>query len=198
MIKKKKHVYKIGDIVEVVNPRFVERIGYPLSREQVRKELKNKGFERSIYEHFTDIIHQMSTGPEEFVSGAFDPNINILSMSPTSFYIKGSKLNFEKIMEDLTYHIMLKKFGGNLKSIHTKEIPELMNKRFHVIDKKIKYTGNYISSDVDCSAYLSNPKANIILSLNPIYDDLKGMNLSIIENFIRIEAPNVIPIEWSE
>ncbi len=162
---KNKNRIKIGDYVRIDNPEMFIRCGYPLSLEDVRKEIKDNNF--IDIEKF---IISMVYGEDNVKD--FNLN-NVLSHKDT--YLNQSKSS-QAIINILAYEILRhRNFGGRERSIHTKTVEENRGKIFQVTGTKMCVTGNYVAGS--CSQdywsgeydyeppYLQNQKSHRILSV---------------------------------
>jgi len=160
---KDKNRIKIGDYVRIDNPEMFVRCGYPLSLEDVRKEIKDK--------HFIDI--------EKFIISIVHGKEKVEDFNLTNIlFDKDAYLNKAKssqaIINILAYEILRQRnFGGRERKIHTKTVEENRGKIFQVTGTKMCVTGNYVagsgsqnyySGEYDYEPpYLENQKSHRIL-----------------------------------
>lgn len=122
-MSKKRDIIRIGDEVEVINPIFVKRCGYPLCISDLEKELVDK--------HGDDI--------RDFL-------IKVGVCKKTTYDIFDNENNRPyipvKVLEEMA-RIMLRSrgFGGDERSLHTEEKTDVMGKRYSVLGRKVVKTG---------------------------------------------------------
>jgi hypothetical protein len=162
---KDKSRIKIGDYVRIDNPEMFVRCGYPLSIQDMRKEIKDNHF-IDIEKFIISIVHG-----EDKVK---DFNLtNVVSHKDT--YLNKSKTS-QAIIDLLAYEMLRhRNFGGRERSIHTKIVEENRGKIVQVNGTKMCVTGNYVagsgsmdywSGEYDYEPpYLENQKSHRILSV---------------------------------
>jgi len=158
-MSKKRDIIRIGDEVEIINPIFVKRVGYPLSIEDIEKEL--------IKEHGDEI--------RDFL-------IKIGVCKTSSYDIFDNENNRQyipvKILNEMA-RIMLRSrgFGGDERSLHTEEKPEVKGKRCRILGRKVVKTGihtaghTYHSYDGDTDydpPYLADEKTHLLFFVDEI------------------------------
>lgn len=154
--KPKKHVFRVGDTVKIVNPEVFLRCGYPKTKQSVQKE---------------DIT------PEQYAK--IDLLLNELGLSPGTDYYYSNRVNRkikEKIIDAISYGLLDKMaYGGREKQIYTENQPKLQDRIVKILSKKVVRTGKYVAaSDTQswdgeheyCPAYLENVKSHVILELD--------------------------------
>lgn len=158
---KKSQVFHIGDIIKIKNPEFFVRCGYPLSKEDIRREFLADKKKLTAFREFLRSIGLIS------------------SVGDNELFFMVESDQYSDILDRICFNLLKKqKFGGNERSIKTISIPELKNKEFKVGAKKIVQTGNRVNGSSRCGLwdvdyeydppYLSNQKSHVILTLDSI------------------------------
>lgn len=154
----KKFVYKVGDIVQVVTPFWVDRVGYPLSKKDVMKRLNDTGKLEEFYNfinHFVDDVY-----PSKSVL------VDINSICANKMKTVDA---LQEFLNPLIYLIQLnEKFGGNNREIYTTKRSSTENSYFKIVSKKVVKTGNRVDGNSQ-KAILKNQKSHVLLELTP-YD----------------------------
>jgi hypothetical protein len=161
---KNKNRIKIGDYVRIDNPEMFVRCGYPLSIEDVGKEIKDNHF-IDIEKFIISIIHG-----EDKVK-----NFNLTDVLNKDAYLNKSKSS-QAIINILSYEMLKhRNFGGRERSIHTQTVEENKGKICQVTGAKMCVTGNYVSGSGSRDywsgeyeyepPYLENQKSHRILSV---------------------------------
>jgi len=160
--RKDRVVFRVGDHIEVINPLFFLRCGYPLSFQEVREEIRNK-YSDEISSFIKKIKRDAMGLDKQDVAEQKDSLYDIIWTS------KIKDRTTEEVVKDVSYYVLKKRnFGGSERLVHTVEIPELKNKEFVVVSKKICYSGTYghggggWGEDYEPN-YLANTKAHVIL-----------------------------------
>jgi hypothetical protein len=153
--------YTSGQLVRIVNPVIVDRVGYPLTPEMVYKELNTSENRQRIIDMLSDF--DVPVGREHFdvFSGTIPPN------------------EVEGVLRVISYYtVRVRHFGGPERSLHTREIPSLKDLEVYVDEKKTVRTGTRIpgwSNGEDWeSAYLDKPKSHVLLRFRADIPDAKG------------------------
>jgi hypothetical protein len=154
----KQEIIKIGDRIKIVNPQMFIRCGYPLDLQELTKEISIKYYEE--IKAFVDKI----VFPEEKRTKN--------SLFALGIRLKEKEREFEDIARHLAYRIIAKKkFGGNERTIYTKERVDLKGKEFLVVNTKTVVTGTYFPPSGDRDEFesggLTHMKQHKILSLSP-------------------------------
>ena len=161
---RKAQVFRKNDLIQIKNPEFFVRCGYPICLKDKINELDNCA---QYKEKLSDFM--CSVG----LAGKVDNDIfgnevfrQIPYNTPDIEY---------KITKEIAYGLLRKiKFGGDERKIYTKTISELKDKVFRVFGKRIVNTGTRISGssnggwDLDFDydpPYLSNQKSHVILEI---------------------------------
>ena len=156
---------KIGDIVKINKPDLFLRCGYPLSKQDVLKDLEqHRG---RISDFVAEILGYNSEDGEKWCCSKF-------KVYP-AFYdteVKNS-ISIDKILNTIAYMKLKKEnFGGSKRSIHNIFSPEYQDKIYIVAGKKRVVTGYYSagwsSLDEGEPASLYNQKHHVILYLDKI------------------------------
>ena len=118
---KKPRPYREGDFVRVVNPRFVTRVGYPKS---VADYLP------TVYKHDYDVkVLLLKMQNKEATA--------LMLRTERGPGYKPTRLEWE-----LAYFLAVKdKFGGNERSLHWNEYPEMAGKETRVLEVRSAMTG---------------------------------------------------------
>ncbi len=166
-------IIRCGDRVKIINPQFFVRCGYPLTKEDIKRDFITNE-ERGLIEKLLGITHHTD---------------HIESLLLNSSFRKTNE-TYEKILDDLAFYKLKQKgFGGSERNIFTIPRDEFKNTECQVVGKRVVQTGVY-AKDYDCGDYgeyysswsfLSHQKSHVILSLN-IWRDSREL---------EIEASNV-------
>lgn len=149
-----------GDFIEIVEPKFFVRCGYPLTIKSVREMLFKNNPEN------VKVLERMLT---HFDIDYPIPAYELMGM------VGGVG---EDIQTAIAKEILVKmKWGGKNRDIYTKEIPELKGRSFLITDMKVCYTGVHVhggghsySYYGECEydpSYLGDAKAHRIFKLSP-------------------------------
>lgn len=156
--KKKEDIIRIGDKVKIINPRIIDRVGYPKSVEDI---IRNE-FTKEDADKVDGLISHLSGLPR-----------NIFTPYNKSYDLKREHL-FDYIVRECAY-IRLKRngFGGNARTIHYKEIAnDIKDLEFDVVGKKLAKTGTRVggtpeyfngSYDIDAEGPSFNEEATHII-----------------------------------
>lgn len=162
---KNKHVYKVGDRVTIKEPKVVVRVGYPLSLQEVREEI-----EGVVSSKLMALFKEAGVSVDDSWDINFDRALNAIARAK---------------MRSLG-------FGGNTRSIHTKDRADLAGKTAHVASRRVVKTGTYHRGstyggfdgyDYD-PPYLDDVRTHVLLLLST--DELFG-------DVVEIEECNVEP-----
>ena len=188
---KRKDIIRVNDVVKIINPLFVERVGYPLSRQMVKDQMSPDEIA---------IIKQM------FAS------LKI----PTEHHVYDPKPNFEgerayaKVLDAIaSFQLSAKKWGGRERSIHTKHLPQYIGRMVSVMEKRCVKTGSYRSASGGYSydgeydyepAFLHDEKTHVILTVN-LYDGELfsrggGLEIDSVNVVKMVQDPDTA--EWKE
>jgi hypothetical protein len=159
-----KVVYKEGDLVKVVEPKFVLRVGYPLSLEAAIAHCETT-FEKEIADFCTKINgggqYEVSELQDEFAYG--------VTLKDTRF--------FQEVLKAVAgNHLRKKKFGGKERTIHVESREDFRNTGPWLVELKRRVkTGTYEPGYTDYEGeytmpYLGNEKTHTILHLSPQFD----------------------------
>lgn len=127
---KKEDIIRIGDKVKIINPRIIDRVGYPTSVEDI---IRNE-FTKEDADKVDELITHLS-------------GLKPLNPYDKTWYYTKREYLFNYIIRECAYiRLKRKGFGGNERSIHYKEIAdELIHLEFVVVDKKLHKTGKRIA-----------------------------------------------------
>lgn len=107
-------VIRDGDLVLVTDPRFVKRVGYPMSVADYRERL----------------VHRQGPLLDQLFEALFGKH--------------GSPVTRDKVEHELAYGMAKRnRFGGNERTLHWEEHPELVGQRMRVLSVRTAYTGRY-------------------------------------------------------
>lgn len=185
----KPHIYRRGDVVTIVDPQVVVRIGYPLFLGDVIEQIEQK--------HATAI--------NEFIDKVgFGNNGSILALSTTSSGIDTPDYRlFLEITQALAgAHLRKVRFGGPERSIHTETNEAYRNtKGWVVVSKRMVKTGIYNSGGISYTyegdedfvpAHLSSERTRILLSIHSDSHALKWPTIEI--EAVNVELEHIVPI----
>lgn len=124
----KKDIIRVGDVVQVVTPMVVDRIGYPKSVKEYRPD-------------FDTEIHKMVRDLEAKIYGREMRH----HFKPFDVYNERRPSRFENQILDIVQYHMAKVdgFGGTKRSVHLRQEPKYANRRAKVIGRKVAQTGEY-------------------------------------------------------
>lgn len=122
--KKQDSRIRVGDLVKVVVPRFVARVGYPKSLEDYERELA----ERPAYQKVLSLMFEAITGDDQII----DPRV-------------GRKHRCRYRVERELVYLLAKRdgFGGRERTIHIVEHLELEGAECTVMDIRTANTGRH-------------------------------------------------------
>lgn len=176
-LRKKDKVFRCGDLVRIINPKIFVRCGYPLSKEDIKRDY--------IKEDQKDLIK------------------NLISSFSFGLSQDKDRETYDKILDILAYRILEKEgFGGNKRDIITRTDESKLNKVYKVFRKRFVKTGvrtcwglNYHSEGYE-APYLSNEKTRIILGLGHIDDyyfdfEIEACNLEKISDDYEIKNEDI-------
>jgi len=181
-MKRKKSIYREGDVVRIVNPLFVKRVGYPWNKEHVKNHVITDEQRQSL----TTMLAKFNLHPSFLGSnkGYFDTA-------------------FEKVLDEMAYWVMKTQgFGGRERTIHTELKEDCRGKLAKIISKRVVKTGHYFPSTSYYDDYnggheyepggLKNEKTHVLLNLDVFTDDNMWALKSILDFYkIEIEECNV-------
>lgn len=111
----KKVVFKVGDTARVVIPKVVVRVGYPKAVSDYEKEVEDR-FGADI----ASIFSKLSMG--------------------TTLYTNTKA----KVVHELAYMLAKQsRFGGPIRSVHLKDMPEAAGQKFYIYQLKTFMEGRY-------------------------------------------------------
>lgn len=171
-MSEKRVVYHVDNIVKIINPNVVVRVGYPLTKTQalevVEKEYNDKihAFMRNIGAEIDDIGYD------------FDPSL------------------YHDLTKALASHWLKKRnYGGKERKLYTERDERLLRRNpWRVLSKRVVKTGTYNSGGMVQSdwygesdytpPHLSNEQSYVLLTLETIDPEFEPI-------IIEIEAVNV-------
>ena len=174
-------VFRYGDIVQIINPEFFVRCGYPLTLEDAKERLVSQKQREMICALLNENYCIDKIGYAE-------PTIDDLSFRDVD-----SHSFYHKILDEVAYFQLYKaRVGGNERKIYTERIDSLLNSNVMVTQKRYVKTGKRVSGGYDedggSPPYLSNEKTHVILT---VYVNMEG---SWCREAKEIEAKNVIKL----
>lgn len=171
---------RVGDRVRIVNPVFVERVGYPKAMADYVAEIEQKISDRRLLDAFGDVFGHPWLGAR-------------------------TRRAFDKIRRELAYLVAQRDgFGGNERSLHVVTHPDLTGCMAYVEGLETVVTGTY-SRGYDGGCY-SDPEppalerqvrhrlANVsILSMRPVLVDPRKCQRIDVKNLTLADAvrPNL-------
>ncbi len=185
---KNKNTIRVGDTVRIVDPQVVYRFGYPLNTNLIKKQFtdeENKSIRRFV-DKFMGINYD-------------DPNMDLVLLGNESIY---EEMSINKIKDALAY-IRLKQLnhGGKIRSLYTKDMPEIKTAVATVKSRKVVKTGTRVppSGSFDYwgeydfeSGYLEDEKTHVLFELYDLrieeqYGHKKWLHLTNDDYEVRIE-----------
>ena len=168
------NIIRIGDKVKIIKPFIFIRCGYPMSKKDIKESLSKEKLdllENFVY-NFTGLTRDV-----------FTPNYRADNI-------------IDKVKDQLAFGILVANgFGGNTRSIHSKERPELLNITGVVRTRRVVRTGVHERGSRDQEtgyydpSYLGNVKSHIIFGIDI---DLNYDMIGFIDDFdINIEGINL-------
>lgn len=134
MAKRDPNIIREGDLVRVVSPEVLIRVGYPMSQEDALKAVREK-YDQAILDVIED-MHGVSARRREETQVAGFSLIDRKKLSDTRC--------FKNVMRELSYgYLRAKGFGGRERRIYTRTEPKLKGEVFPVRRVKIHKTGDY-------------------------------------------------------
>ena len=163
-------IIRVGDVVQITNPEFFIRCGYPLSMEDMRAEVQ-----KYFGKHISDLM--LSIGGEKLItSDATNSTIWTDDYGSNPWENRA----YLEVVDGLAYaRLCSKKFGGNTRQLFTTRNEEHMGKKARVEAIRIVKTGtrdsgSYHSMDGDYDPpCLMNEKTHKILTVD-FYREANG------------------------
>jgi len=191
--KKKKlnqNIIRVGDIVKIINPERVIRVGYPIPFNDACEEI-DKLYQDEIFTFLNKTIYKSTNKSEKCALFDFSL-INIDEKSKV----------YKKIVSALAYeYIQQKGFGGRERKIYTEYRQDLEGAIVKVTNIFIRKTGTYFSPSGGYDNYsgeydydpggLDKMKTHKILELDHWISGLCQSNPNWFINSLCIEAINV-------
>lgn len=211
-MKKRKldpNIIRAGDYVRIIKPDMFVRCGYPLSKKQAMEDV-SKLFGNVI----DDLIYSIDHG-DEFLTKDTDGHYRwekTITLDGVEW--KKDKCYREIIGALAHRRLMHKRYGGNERTVHTENKPDLINMKATVVGIKFVQSGYYNTGYSGLSyegewdgepAHLSNNKTHKILKLD-FYSNYEideygvGQLVMLADNsdFEWVEATNVKKISAEE
>jgi hypothetical protein len=171
-------VYHVDDLVKVVKPDVIIRVGYPLTRE-IALDAVEKEYNDNI-RNFMCSVGAAEADDQFFNSPEYDPRLY------------GDLLNAMA-----SRYLRVKEYGGKERKIYTEADQRILATNWRVLSKRVVKTGTYnrggYSGGYDGEPdydppYLENERTHVLLALEPT---------TLIEGpwRIEIEAANVQPVK---
>lgn len=195
MPKEKKHIHRVGDIVKIINPALVERVGYPWTKEYVKNHVITTEQKQAV-------IELMKTfGVKTEVPGfVLEP---VYQEEHPTYY---------KILDALAFEVLKRQgYGGKERSIHTIIHEKFRDSLAMITKKRIVKTGTYVHGSAYTSyygesdyepPYLADEKSHVILRLDVFAEDSLVLHQRVPDFIgsgeIEIEECNVEAIELTE
>lgn len=183
MTKSKKHVYHKGDVVRVTNPCFVERVGYPWTKQYVEENIITAEQKKAV----------------DKMLGEFGLGVGTLDVSTWVL----DKVR-SKIMNELAYGLLHQhNYGGRTRDIYTVYREDWKGRKAKVVGKRMVKTGVYVPGSGGYSfegeydydpPYLKNEMTHVLLQLELLENDDKWFS-ELCENLTlnEIEEDFVVP-----
>lgn len=178
VMTQKKIVYHVDDIVRIVEPLIVVRVGYPLTKQQAL-ESAEKEYSDKIQRFMCDV-------------GAAQPDDPFLNSPEYDPRLYGDLLNAMA-----GYWLRQKGYGGKERKVYTERDERITQTTWRVLSKRTVKTGIYNHGgysggwdgepDYD-PPYLENEQTRILLALEPT-----TFTLHALPSRIEVEAANVEP-----
>jgi hypothetical protein len=182
-----KTVYKEGDLVKVINPEFVIRVGYPLTLEAALEHCE-KTFEKEI----SSFCYSMQ---EKYSEGKTMLGFN------AGYGIKDTRFFQETLKAVASHHLRRTRFGGPERTIHTELQEELRNTEPWTVESKRRvktgiYEPGYTDYEGDYTQpFLSDEKTHTLLRLSPQFHTRFLFGSSRFDGAWEIESVNVEKIK---
>lgn len=149
----KRQVYHTGDIVRIIEPLVVTRVGYPLTKQDALVAVESQYAQR-IYDFIASLLNR----PTEFVITETDPRL------------------YNDLLDALaSYWIRQQGYGGKERKIYTEPDEQLRSTDgWRVLSKRTVKTGTYCAGGYSSGwdgepdydpPYLSNEKSHVLLTL---------------------------------
>lgn len=198
---KRNHIYHEHDHVRVVTPKVFLRCGYPYDIVEEGKILGDK-FAEDIVALIDKIDPRDGPTQVRYAKPSKSSLFEAAEVEGSPFVPAGLLgTDYEALCGRIARVIAQRRgFGGNERSIYTKDVPELVGAELIVTGKIVRKTGtrfspsSYQSYDGDWDydpGGLQNEKTHVILECYQKYDQARLQSLG---DMIRIEAANVEPI----
>lgn len=163
-------VYRVDDIVRVVNPEIVVRVGYPLTKQDA---LNN--------DYIHTIMRAVGAEQDESITGGLD-------YEPSLYHDLLNALS--------SWWLKQRNYGGKERRIYTERDERLLQTKWRVLSRRRVKTGTYHPGGYSCGydfapdydpPHLRNEQTHVLLALEPLTFPL----YEEIPSRIEIEAANV-------
>lgn len=173
----KASIIRIGDTVEIVEPKVFVRVGYPLTKRDIKDRLT-----RLDQKKIREFMQQFGLCQPLIMDFVVDAEYDVFN-----FEDHLGVVIYQKILDVISYGLLAKeKYGGNKRTIHTEFHASYKGRTGKVVGKRRVITG--IRTMGEYVAYLSNQKSNNILKVEL---DIPKDNFIHIPDIFEIEAKNV-------
>lgn len=147
----KNRIY-VGDRIRIINPVFVDRVGYPLTPKIVYNELNTPENRQRVIDMLTE----------------FDVPVHHTRFSP--FQDNTPPVMVERVLREVAYQtVKVRHWGGSERTLHRINRPELKDTIHEVHDKKVVKTGTRIGpsgwGDDYIPGYLSDEKTHLLYAI---------------------------------
>ncbi len=172
----KRIIYHVDNIVRIVQPEIVLRVGYPLTKRNALEAI-----EKEYNEKILAFMQELGAARPD------DPFLNSPEYDPRLY---------GDLQEALaSYWLRLKRYGGKERKIYTEHDERLLQTTWRVLSRRtVKtgiynhggYSGGYDGEPDYDPPYLENEKTHVLLALEPM-----TFTLDPLPSRIEIEAANV-------
>lgn len=172
----RKPVYHVDNIVKIINPEIVQRVGYPLTKAEAL-DAAEKEYSEKIHDFMREVGAEESE-PSFGTYPDYDPAL------------------YHDLLNALSSHWLKKRnYGGKERKIYTERDERILRSTWRVLSKRTVKTGTYnhggYSSDWDGEPdfdppHLANEQTHVLLALEPT-----TFTLDPLPSRIEVEAVNV-------
>lgn len=141
-MSRRKEVIRVDDLVKVVNPEIVVRVGYPMSKEMALEEV-NKLHRKQLHAFLAELGYVQKCS-----------DFKGLLMETEKY---GGVL--DKIMRELAYvHLHKQGFGGRTRSVHTSTEERLRDQTYKVVNIRYTRVGEYYAPYSSAGSFWEEPE----------------------------------------